>query len=231
MLGGGVVGVEMAQAWRALGLAGDARSRPRTALLAREEPFAGEQVRRRSRERGVDVRSGVKARAVRASDGRGRRCELDDGGAVRGDELLVAVGRRPRTDDLGARDASGSSRAGRSRWTTDCACRARLALRDRRRQRPRRCSRTWASTRRASRRDVILGQDDAARSSRRRALAARDLHRPAGRGRRATRSSGARGGLQRARGRRADPGTAGASFYGRDDAPGTAGSWSTRTAA
>jgi pyruvate/2-oxoglutarate dehydrogenase complex dihydrolipoamide dehydrogenase (E3) component len=99
ILGGGVVGVEMAQAWSSLGsnvtlIEGSDR------VLAREEPFAGEQVRSSLHERGVDVQVGVQATAVRASGGE-VELELDTGGPVRADELLVAVGRRPRTDDLG----------------------------------------------------------------------------------------------------------------------------------
>ncbi len=99
ILGGGVVGVEMAQAWSSLGsrvTLVEAADR----VLPNEEPFAGEQVRSALHERGVDVQVGVKATAVRAHDGE-VEVELDTGGPVRGDELLVAVGRRPRTDDLG----------------------------------------------------------------------------------------------------------------------------------
>jgi dihydrolipoamide dehydrogenase len=99
ILGGGVVGVEMAQAWSSLGskvtlVEGADR------LLPREEPFAGEQVRSSLHERGGDVQVGVQATAARASGGE-VELELEAGGPVRGDELLVAVGRRPRTDDLG----------------------------------------------------------------------------------------------------------------------------------
>jgi len=43
---------------------------------------------------------GTKATAVRARDGE-VELELDSGGPVRGHELLVAIGRTPRTDDLG----------------------------------------------------------------------------------------------------------------------------------
>jgi dihydrolipoamide dehydrogenase len=99
ILGGGVVGVEMAQAWRSLGSqitlieAGDR-------LLPREEPFAGDDVEQALRERGVDVRKGAKATAVRA-DGGEVVVELDSGDLIPGDELLVAVGRRPNTTDLG----------------------------------------------------------------------------------------------------------------------------------
>ena len=99
VLGGGVVGVEMAQAWRTLGSQVtliEAVDR----LIAREEPFASEQVAESLREAGVDVRLGRKATAVSRSDGE-VTIQLEDGPAVVADELLVAIGRRPQTDDLG----------------------------------------------------------------------------------------------------------------------------------
>ena len=99
ILGGGVVGVEMAQAWRTLGSQVtliEAADR----LIAREEPFASEQVAESLREQGVDVRLGQKATAVSRSGGE-MTVELEDGPAVVADELLVAIGRRPHTDDLG----------------------------------------------------------------------------------------------------------------------------------
>ncbi|MGI8944843.1 MAG: dihydrolipoyl dehydrogenase family protein [Thermoleophilaceae bacterium] len=100
ILGGGVVGVEMAQAWRTLGSQVtliEAIDR----LISREEPFASEQVEASLRERGVDVRLGSKAKAV-ARDGEGAvTVELEQGPAVAADELVVAIGRRPHTDDLG----------------------------------------------------------------------------------------------------------------------------------
>jgi pyruvate/2-oxoglutarate dehydrogenase complex dihydrolipoamide dehydrogenase (E3) component len=99
VLGGGVVGVELAQAWRSLGsrvTLVEAADR----LIAREEPFASDQVAQALRDRGVDEQIGVKAAAVRASDGE-VEVELESGSPVRGDELLVAIGRRPSTDRLG----------------------------------------------------------------------------------------------------------------------------------
>jgi dihydrolipoamide dehydrogenase len=98
ILGGGVVGVEMAQAWRSLGSQVsliEATDR----LLAREEPFASEQVEQALREHGVEVLKGAKATAVRSSE-REIEVELDSGQTVTGDELLVAIGRRPNTDQL-----------------------------------------------------------------------------------------------------------------------------------
>ncbi|MEA2265005.1 MAG: hypothetical protein QOE27_588 [Solirubrobacteraceae bacterium] len=99
VIGGGVVGVELAQAWASLGTrVALIEALPR--LLAREEPFAGEQVADALRGRGVDVR--VEARATgaeRTPDG--FRLTLEDGSALEAEQVLVAVGRRPLTENLG----------------------------------------------------------------------------------------------------------------------------------
>jgi pyruvate/2-oxoglutarate dehydrogenase complex dihydrolipoamide dehydrogenase (E3) component len=99
VLGGGPVGAEMAQAWGSLGtevVLVEAMDR----LLSNEEPFAGELVADSLRDHGVDVRTGAKASAVRAEDG-GVRVELDGGETIRGEEILVAIGRTARTNDIG----------------------------------------------------------------------------------------------------------------------------------
>jgi len=99
ILGGGVVGVEMAQAYASLG--SDVTLIERAdRLIAREEPFAADDVEQSLRDEGVDVRLGVSATAVRAERGE-VTLELDDGGPVRADQLLVAIGRRLNTDDIG----------------------------------------------------------------------------------------------------------------------------------
>jgi pyruvate/2-oxoglutarate dehydrogenase complex dihydrolipoamide dehydrogenase (E3) component len=105
VLGGGVVGVEMAEAYASLGARVtivEALER----LIAAEEDFAAEQVCASLRERGVEVILGVKASEVRrelGDDGaRGAvSVELQDGRELVSDELLVAIGRRARTDALG----------------------------------------------------------------------------------------------------------------------------------
>jgi dihydrolipoamide dehydrogenase len=99
VLGGGVVGVELAQAWRTLGTAVtlvEAEDR----LLGREEPFAAEHVGDGLTRCGVRLRLGVQVVRARRADGE-VVLELEDGDALRAAELLVAVGRRPRTGDLG----------------------------------------------------------------------------------------------------------------------------------
>lgn len=99
VLGGGVVGVELAQAFSTLG-AKVTVVEPGPRLLAGEEPFAGEQLCAALRELGADVRTGVEAQAIRR-EGATVTVDLSDGGSVDGNEIVVAVGRRPRTDDLG----------------------------------------------------------------------------------------------------------------------------------
>ncbi|MGI8804429.1 MAG: dihydrolipoyl dehydrogenase family protein, partial [Thermoleophilaceae bacterium] len=99
VLGGGVVGVEMAQAWATLG-SDVTLLEAESALIQNYEPFAREQVADGLRDAGVDVRTGARASAVRRANG-SVTVELEGGDSVTGDELLVAVGRRPRTDDIG----------------------------------------------------------------------------------------------------------------------------------
>lgn len=111
VLGGGPSGLEMAQAWRSLGseqvtvlVRGDR-------LLPGFEPFAGERLLAGLREAGIDVRLGVQAEQVeRAHDDGEVVVILDDGSRLVTDEVLVAVGRRPTTDDLGL--DTGGLRAG-----------------------------------------------------------------------------------------------------------------------
>src|SRR5690606_7646652 len=98
IIGGGVVGVEMATAYAALGTRVTVLARH--GLLERMEPFAGERVAAPLREAGVDVRTGTSVTAVERDD-RGVRLLVDGGGEVAAAEVLVATGRRPRTDDLG----------------------------------------------------------------------------------------------------------------------------------
>ena len=98
VLGGGVVGVEMAQAWSSVGSRVTLVHRG-DRLLEREEPFAGEQVGDALRAAGVDVR--LRTSVSEASRNGSVRLGLDDGDVVETDELLVAIGRTPRTSDVG----------------------------------------------------------------------------------------------------------------------------------
>jgi pyruvate/2-oxoglutarate dehydrogenase complex dihydrolipoamide dehydrogenase (E3) component len=99
ILGGGVVGVEMAQAYSSFGSQVTLIERG-DRLIAREEPFASDDVEQSLREKGVDVMLGVSATSVRSENGE-ITVELDQGGPVHADELLVAIGRRLNSDEIG----------------------------------------------------------------------------------------------------------------------------------
>jgi len=98
ILGGGVVASELAQAFTSLGSQVTVVERGER-LLAREEPFAGDQVADSLREQGAELRFG--ASVTRVSRNGAVRLELADGEAVEADELLVATGRKLATGDLG----------------------------------------------------------------------------------------------------------------------------------
>ena len=101
VLGGGVVGVEMSSAYASLGAKVTlVEALPR--LIAGEEEFASGQVKDALQAGGVEVVLDTKATAVRREEGNGPvTLELEDGRSFTGDELLVAIGRVPHTEDLG----------------------------------------------------------------------------------------------------------------------------------
>ncbi len=99
VLGGGPVGVEMAQAVRRLG--GEVAIVERGAhLLHREAAPLGEALGEVLRREGIEVNLGVSATAARRS-GDEYVLKLDDGRELRGDRLLAATGRRPRVHGIG----------------------------------------------------------------------------------------------------------------------------------
>ena len=100
VLGGGVVAVELAQAWATLGSRVTLVHRSGS-LISREEPFAREQVAAALTGLGVELRLATPVRRVDREATGGVAVELEGGELLRADELLVAAGRRPQTSDLG----------------------------------------------------------------------------------------------------------------------------------
>jgi pyruvate/2-oxoglutarate dehydrogenase complex dihydrolipoamide dehydrogenase (E3) component len=99
IMGGGVVGCELAQAYQSLGsqvtlVEGERR------LLPSEEEFACEQVTEALEQLGVDVRTGRKAASLKC-DGDRIVVTLDDGSSVDCGQLVAALGRTPNTTDVG----------------------------------------------------------------------------------------------------------------------------------
>ena len=99
IMGGGPVGVEMAQVVRRLG--GDVAIVDRSEhLLSRDPAPLGEALGEVLRREGVELALSADVTAARR-DGEDYVLELDDGRELRGDRVLVATGRRPRVRDLG----------------------------------------------------------------------------------------------------------------------------------
>ncbi|MGY1617018.1 dihydrolipoyl dehydrogenase family protein [Geodermatophilus sp. SYSU D00691] len=97
VVGGGVVGCEMATAYRALGAEVTVVELGER-LMPALEPEAGEAVAASLRDKGVDVRLGVGVSRARRE---GEVVLTVGDEEVRGDEVLVAVGRRPKTVGIG----------------------------------------------------------------------------------------------------------------------------------
>jgi len=100
ILGGGVVGCEMATAWRALGAEEITMVERGPGLLSHFEPFAGERIAAALQEQGVAVRMNSAVRAVHRT-GTEVTVHTDSGSPIVAEELLVAIGRQPKTGDLG----------------------------------------------------------------------------------------------------------------------------------
>src|SRR4051794_6534671 len=99
VLGGGPVGVELAQAVRRLGGKG-VGVESAAHVLSREPAPLGEALGEILRRDGIELIVGARATGGRR-DGGDYVLELADGRELRGDRLLVATGRRPRVDGIG----------------------------------------------------------------------------------------------------------------------------------
>jgi pyruvate/2-oxoglutarate dehydrogenase complex dihydrolipoamide dehydrogenase (E3) component len=93
IIGGGVVGVEMAQTMKDLGSKEVTIVELQDRLLPTEEPFAGEY--------GIKIVTGVGIRSFERSESREVTAYLQDGQELIGDEILLALRRRPNTADIG----------------------------------------------------------------------------------------------------------------------------------
>jgi len=105
-IGGGAVGLELAQAFARFGSSVTVlEALPR--IVPPEDAEVGDALAEYLREEGIDVRAGVKI--VRVSGGPGAyRVEIEvdgEGHLIEGDQLLVATGRRPNTADMGLEEA------------------------------------------------------------------------------------------------------------------------------
>jgi pyruvate/2-oxoglutarate dehydrogenase complex dihydrolipoamide dehydrogenase (E3) component len=121
MIGGSAVGVELGLFLRRFGAQVTILERS-ARLLSREDPRPGELTEQYLREEGVDVRTN--STAVRARrDGEDTVLELDGGGEVRCDVVIVGTGRTPRAGDLGL-ESVGIQLGERGEVVVDDHCRA-----------------------------------------------------------------------------------------------------------
>ncbi|MBV8169569.1 MAG: FAD-dependent oxidoreductase, partial [Alphaproteobacteria bacterium] len=97
VLGGGPIGVEMAQAHRLLGSRVTVIEAAR--LMGKDDPELVERVRGQLQRDGIALHEGVGASAA-SRDGDGVALTLTDGTRVAGSHLLVATGRAPSLDGL-----------------------------------------------------------------------------------------------------------------------------------
>ncbi len=99
VLGGGAIGVELAQVFSRFGVELSVVEVAER-LLSMEEPESSDLLARVLREEGVAVHCG--AQITRLTSGPEIGIELEDGSKVRGEKLLVAAGRRPDLAAIGA---------------------------------------------------------------------------------------------------------------------------------
>jgi dihydrolipoyl dehydrogenase len=103
VLGGGVIGVEFASAWRSLGAdVTVVEALPR--LVAAEDKACSNALERAFRRRGITIRVGAPFAGVSQSDA-GVSVSLETGDRLDADLLMVAVGRGPNTAGLGFEQA------------------------------------------------------------------------------------------------------------------------------
>lgn len=101
ILGGGAVACEMATAWKQLGCEEVTIVQRGARLIPSYEPFAGDLLKVAFEQQGISVLTGTTVPLVdRQHDGATRVC-LSTGSTLLADRVLVATGRRPRTQDVG----------------------------------------------------------------------------------------------------------------------------------
>ena len=99
VLGGGPVGVELAQFFHRMG-ASVAIVESHDRILSRIDADAGALLRERFEDEGIDVRVRVEARHVESVEG-GLRIQLTSGEELGAERLLVATGREPNVEGFG----------------------------------------------------------------------------------------------------------------------------------
>ncbi len=101
ILGGGVVACEMATLWKQLGTDEITIIERGERLIPRNELFVSDWLRVSFEKRGIIVLTGTTIRQVEREHGGVIRLSLSNGKALLTDQILVAAGRMPSTQDIG----------------------------------------------------------------------------------------------------------------------------------
>lgn len=115
VIGGGAIGVEMASIYEALGSKVSVVEMMPT-LVPNEDPELGRIMAKLLEARGIKVHTGTSASRIEADGGRSRAV-LNNGQTIEAERVLVAVGRRPNTRDLGLKLNRGCIVAGKGQQT------------------------------------------------------------------------------------------------------------------
>jgi pyruvate/2-oxoglutarate dehydrogenase complex dihydrolipoamide dehydrogenase (E3) component len=122
LLGGGAIGCELAQVYASFGSAVTLIEAAPT-LLPREPEWVGEAMAELLRNVGVDVRTDTEVTAVEpGAPGAAALVRTAGGASISADRILVAVGKRPRSSDLGL-DSLGISPQPNGALAVDSRCR------------------------------------------------------------------------------------------------------------
>lgn len=116
MIGGGTIGLEMAQFYRRMGsevtvVEGGER------IAAQEDALVSDRLRSLLEREGLSFRCGAEVERIERLAG-GHRLQLADGSALEADAIFLAIGRKPNTDDLGL-EALGVERDDKGFLTVD----------------------------------------------------------------------------------------------------------------
>jgi dihydrolipoamide dehydrogenase len=111
VLGAGAVGVEFATVWNSFGSDKVTIVEMLDGLVPNEDIDTQKELGKQLRRRGIEARVSTKVTKVEKGDG-GVRVHVEDGkgktDTIEGDLLMVAIGRRPVTEDMGYEDAGVS---------------------------------------------------------------------------------------------------------------------------
>ena len=102
ILGGGVIGVEFASVWKSFGVDVTIIEGLPT-LVPAEDAAVSKAMERAYRKRGINFKTGVRFQSA-VQDDKSVTITLESGETVTADLLLVAIGRGPRTENLGYED-------------------------------------------------------------------------------------------------------------------------------